>query len=553
MPVNLFALKINISILFIIILVLLLVILTAAFYYRKKQYEAKYRKLLDKSKKLIAAERRRLEKIFNNAGLGLAIYGASGHLEIEDEKIKSLLEVEELPQTITAFLDKFGADNSLKTAFSLNKKQEEVSLEISKGKFINLSYNKYAYAPKNQSSLNLLEAKNKGTIIFARDITAEIEEEQERKKFVANVSHELKTPLTVLKLYVETLLDWGLEEKQEDAIRKDLEQVLENTNRMESLVHDLLLLSKIDSHGKNLNIELIDINKVLKQVVNQCQLAASEKDISLDLINLSKVPKVLADQDALIKIFSNLILNAIKYTENEGKVEVYISRVMDDAVVTVKDNGIGIAPEKQDKIFERFYRVDATGSRAYGGSGLGLSIAKELVESLNGNIEVKSILSSGSEFTVSLPLALKSYIKLMETLNRDKLDKSKAKSSTAVDKKAYEILLKKAQDLGYQVDKLEDLNSEAAYQLLLPYLKASRTPSESNKELKRADADFAGILASFKQDKSKKLEKAQENVEKTEKASENSAETVNKETIRTDITEEKADFRDNKDNNENKL
>lgn len=553
MPVNLFALKINISILFIIILVLLLVILTAAFYYRKKQYEAKYRKLLDKSKKLIAAERRRLEKIFNNAGLGLAIYGASGHLEIEDEKIKSLLEVEELPQTITAFLDKFGADISLKTAFSLNKKQEEVSLEISKGKFINLSYNKYAYAPKNQSSLNLLEAKNKGTIIFARDITAEIEEEQERKKFVANVSHELKTPLTVLKLYVETLLDWGLEEKQEDAIRKDLEQVLENTNRMESLVHDLLLLSKIDSHGKNLNIELIDINKVLKQVVNQCQLAASEKDISLDLINLSKVPKVLADQDALIKIFSNLILNAIKYTENEGKVEVYISRVMDDAVVTVKDNGIGIAPEKQDKIFERFYRVDATGSRAYGGSGLGLSIAKELVESLNGNIEVKSILSSGSEFTVSLPLALKSYIKLMETLNRDKLDKSKAKSSTAVDKKAYEILLKKAQDLGYQVDKLEDLNSEAAYQLLLPYLKASRTPSESNKELKRADADFAGILASFKQDKSKKLEKAQENVEKTEKASENSAETVNKETIRTDITEEKADFRDNKDNNENKL
>ncbi len=420
-----------------------------------------------KIEEIITQERKRLLSIFEGAGLGIAVYGPNGSLQMADSQVTSLLEIEETPSTFEEFLNEFGLDNGLKATYLLGSQFGESDLIIAdKNLFI-----QYSLIKKNSVENFWTLSKSQGAVILVRDISDELEEDIERKKFVANVSHELKTPITVLKIYAETLLDWGLAEKSSDAVRKDVENILENALRMEALVEDLLLLSKIDSRGRTLRTRELDIVALLSTIVEQSRVQAVEKNITLEFHTVSKIPAVLGDENSLGRVFSNLITNAIKYTDKGGQVDVYISRVINDIVIKVKDNGLGISEKDQKKIFDRFYRVDQTGSREFGGTGLGLSIAKELVELHKGKISVNSILTYGSEFTISLPIAAKVYMQVIDSLEFEK-DKSRANRNTeSLNSAAYELLLDRAHQLGIAKEALEDLNAEEKLILAEPYIK----------------------------------------------------------------------------------
>jgi two-component system sensor histidine kinase VicK len=233
------------------------------------------------------------------------------------------------------------------------------------------------------------------------------------------VSHELKTPLTTIKTYSESLLDWGLTEKNKEAVRKDIWRIHDDSLRMERLVEDLLLLSSIDSRGIRVRLELLDITQVVRQVVDRLQHQAQEKSIDMACFTLSRIPLVFVDRTAMERVVTNLVSNAIKYTDKSGSVKIYISYLVDDVCIKVSDTGFGIEKEHLPRIFNRFYRVDMTGSRMFGGTGLGLSIARELVELHDGKISVSSTLGKGTEFTVMIPIARKV---LQDTLNASQLN-----------------------------------------------------------------------------------------------------------------------------------
>lgn len=436
-----------------------------------------------KIEEIITQERKRLLSIFEGAGLGIAVYGPNGSLQMADSQLTSLLGIKETPSTFEEFLNEFGLDNGLKATYLLGSQFGESDLIIAdKNLFI-----QYSLIKKNSEENFWTLSKSQGAVIFVRDISDELEEDIERKKFVANVSHELKTPITVLKIYAETLLDWGLAEKSSDAVRKDVENILENALRMEALVEDLLLLSKIDSRGRTLRTKELDIVALLSTIVEQSRVQAVEKNITLEFHTVSKIPAVLGDENSLGRVFSNLITNAIKYTDKGGQVDVYISRVINDIVIKVKDNGLGISEKDQKKIFDRFYRVDQTGSREFGGTGLGLSIAKELVELHKGKISVNSILTYGSEFIISLPIAAKVYMQVIDNLEFEK-DKSRTNRNTeSLNSAAYELLLDRAHQLGIAKEALEDLNTEEKLILAEPYIKERKDFTRKKSDLEELD------------------------------------------------------------------
>lgn len=479
---------------FIAVVILLLSTIALLIYFlfrQKKLHEEQLDAEVERSKSMLDSEIKHLSRIFEGAGIGLAVYRADGSLQFSDRKMSNLLDDFRLPRTLEKFLDRYGEENGLKTSYFLGNNSSEAFLDLN-DKNLRLRFNKFSLDEKEEYLANSFG--DEGIVFFAQDISKEIEEDEQRKKFVANVSHELKTPITVMKIYAETLLDWGLEEKSSAAINKDVQNILDNANRMESLVQDLLLLSKIDSKGSNLNVEECDIHILLQQVIEQCRIPAEEKNINLELHSVSKLSPVLADKNSLSRVFSNLILNAIKYNNDNGKVEIYISRVINDIVIKVKDNGLGIDPRYQKNIFNRFYRVDQTGSRQYGGTGLGLSIAKELVELHHGKITVNSALTSGSEFVVNLPSVAKFYTQTMQsTIDNPNIERYK-EDADSLSVYAYNKLLTEANELGFNVDYLEDLTMEQRDIILQPYLVETRSKGKAKDKSKKVKEDFAGIL-----------------------------------------------------------
>lgn len=448
----------------IFIFITTVVVLLVTYFFNKKVISNKE----DKIERIISDERKRLLSIFEGAGLGIAVYGPNGNLQMADSQLTSLLNIEKTPLTFEDFLNEFGLENGLKASYLLGSQFGESDFIVGdKNLFIQYSLIKKGNSDENFWTIS----KSQGAVIFVRDISDEIEEDIERKKFVANVSHELKTPITVLKIYAETLLDWGLAEKSSDAVRKDVENILENALRMESLVEDLLLLSKIDSRGRTLRARELDVVDLLSTIVEQSRVQAEEKNINLEFHTVSRIPAVLGDESSLGRVFSNLITNAIKYTDKGGQVDIYISRVINDIVIKVKDNGLGISEKDQKKIFDRFYRVDQTGSREFGGTGLGLSIAKELVELHKGKLSVNSILTYGSEFIISLPIAAKVYMQVIDNLEFEKDKNRTGKNTDSLNYAAYEFLLERAHQIGITKESLEDLSNEEKLILAEPYIK----------------------------------------------------------------------------------
>ena len=237
-----------------------------------------------------------------------------------------------------------------------------------------------------------------GGVVTIFDLTTLRRLEQVRRDFVANVSHELKTPLTAVSGYAETLLDDGIPADQR---RRFVQTIHDNATRMQRIVDDLLDLSRIESGGWRPNVAQVDVAGVVKDVFTAIQPVAAGKGLALVADVPPDASHVRADPTAFRQILTNLVENAVHYTR-EGSVTLRTRRTEGGVRVEVTDTGIGIAPEHLPRIFERFYRVDAGRSRAEGGTGLGLAIVRHLVEAHGGQIDATSVVGRGTTISVLL-------------------------------------------------------------------------------------------------------------------------------------------------------
>lgn len=239
-----------------------------------------------------------------------------------------------------------------------------------------------------------------GSLSVIHDITGIKRLERMRQDFIANVSHELKTPLTSIKGFVETLLEGALEDK--DNNRRFLQIIQDHTERLDSLVSDLLSLSHLESKEISLKKEILDLREQLEAVVSG--FASQIKRMKVEVRNdLPAGIRVSADRERIGQVFTNLMDNAIKFNKEKGTIRISAQEAGGKIKVFIEDSGVGIPPKDLPRIFERFYRVDKARSREMGGTGLGLSIVKHIIELHGGTVGVESTEGLGSRFWFTLP------------------------------------------------------------------------------------------------------------------------------------------------------
>lgn len=244
---------------------------------------------------------------------------------------------------------------------------------------------------------------------FAKDKKIEIDtlkiREEYRKEFLGNVSHELKTPLFTVQGYIHTLLDGAMEDKK--VRKKYLQRAAKGVERLIYIIKDLDLITKLEIGELHLEMEDFDIIELIQNVFDLLEMKASKKRISLVFdMDYPKPVYVHADKDKIQQVLTNLLVNSIKYGQLDGTTEVSVENLIKNKVIVrVTDNGEGIEEEHLTRLFERFYRVDKSGSRREGGSGLGLAIVKHIIEAHNEKIYVESVVDVGSEFSFTLEKA----------------------------------------------------------------------------------------------------------------------------------------------------
>jgi two-component system phosphate regulon sensor histidine kinase PhoR len=253
------------------------------------------------------------------------------------------------------------------------------------------------------AALHNEKAEPIGAVVVLHNISELDHLERIRQDFVANASHELKTPITAIRGLAETILD---DNEMEEAVRNDfLGKIHSQSLRLSSLVSDLLTISRLEVDHNMQNFSPFDLAKVVTNSVANSKPICQEKLLTLNL-ELPEGPVVtMGEIQAISQLVDNLIDNAIKYTDSGGVISVQLSKRENDAVFSCKDSGIGMSSQQQQRIFERFYRVDKARSRELGGTGLGLSIVKNIAEQHLGSVSVDSRPGEGSTFTVVLPLS----------------------------------------------------------------------------------------------------------------------------------------------------
>ena len=237
-------------------------------------------------------------------------------------------------------------------------------------------------------------------VLVLHDLTELKRLEGARREFVAAVSHELKTPLTAIAGFAETLLDGALHEDPA-AAKGFVERIARHAERLTVLVRDVLTLSRLEQGAWEVHPAELDLAELGRQLVDEHQSAASERQVRIQLETPDRLPAV-SDRELLHQLLGNLVSNAVRYNRTGGTVTVRLAADGDHLRLVVADTGIGIPAEHRERVFERFYRIDAHRSRASGGTGLGLAIVKQQVDALQGTIGLESS-PDGSIFTVSLP------------------------------------------------------------------------------------------------------------------------------------------------------
>ena len=245
------------------------------------------------------------------------------------------------------------------------------------------------------------EEKVVGAVALVEDITELRRLEQVRTDFAANVSHELKTPLTSIKGFVETLQNGAIENPE--MAQKFLRIIMLEADRLTRLINDILTVSKLESGKDAAPSERIKLDEMADDVAEMLRILASEKQVTISVNHPQQHSVVMGNADRVEQMLINLIENAIKYNRQGGSVTVSLFNAADTVNLSISDTGIGIPEDNVPRLFERFYRVDKGRSRAMGGTGLGLSIVKHIVKSMGGMIEVHSKVNEGTEFLITLP------------------------------------------------------------------------------------------------------------------------------------------------------
>lgn len=343
------------------------------------------------------AEKTKLEAILQNMSDGLMAFDDSGkltHINPEAQRLLNRKFVDDI--TFNKFFKEINADIAIES-LQYMPKEGPTEREVT----INDHVLQLSFAPVSRST------NDGGVIVIIHDITKHEKLERSRRDFVANVSHELRTPITVIKSYADILADSPDAEPQ--LRTRFLGTISSETDRMAKIISDLLTLSSLDENASYARpSEDIHIRSMLEGLVERLSLTAKKKEQTLIYTPINDVPKIKGDRDALERVFTNIISNALKYTPTGGEIQVFSSKVYDDILIKVSDNGIGISKEQLPNIFDRFYRVDKARSRDKGGTGLGLAIAKQTIETVfKGKILISSELNKGTDVTLIIPIQKK--------------------------------------------------------------------------------------------------------------------------------------------------
>lgn len=341
----------------------------------------------------ISQEKGKLETLLQNMSDGVIAFDADGALIHANPSAQKMLNISDLTLRFEDIFKEFGFDISFDEVMRAENgtfSGQKIELD---GKFLNLLIAKVVNTEGNN---------NYGVIVVIQDVTEQEKLEVMRKEFVANVSHELKTPITSIRGYSETLLD-SCDDIDKETTRKFLGVINEEAERMSRLVSDLLKLSKIDLKNDSENRTNFDVVKLAKQCIDKIYIEADKKKQEIVLFNEENEDvKAFANESDIEQVVLNILSNAIKYTPENGKIGIKIGKLIDEVEIIVKDNGIGIPKEDLPRVFERFYRVDKARSRDMGGTGLGLAIAKTMVESNGGTISINSEQNQGTEVRIVL-------------------------------------------------------------------------------------------------------------------------------------------------------
>lgn len=337
----------------------------------------------------------RLRTLIENMGSALLLIDSRGYINLINKAYKDFFSINNSDYLYKLYYDVIHnreITNLIEEIFMTEQKQKKqmvIPLEIERRNF-------EVYGVPIIGTNDVW----KGILIVFHDITEIKRLEQMRKDFVANVSHELKTPITSIKGFSETLLDGALEDRQ--TLEAFLNIILKESDRLQTLVQDLLDLSKIEQQGFILNIQPFNIVETLNETVAILKGKAEKKDLELNFFSKKDELFIEGDVDRLKQIFINLITNAISYTPNKGKVTIDLIEKESKVIIKIIDTGIGVEKQEIPRIFERFYRVDRARSRNSGGTGLGLAIVKHLVEAHKGHIIVESEVGKGTIFGIEL-------------------------------------------------------------------------------------------------------------------------------------------------------
>ncbi|AOY75334.1 ATP-binding protein [Clostridium formicaceticum] len=343
----------------------------------------------------ISNEKKKMDTIINNMADGLIATTAEGKIIHANPVAIEMLKIDGKTLKKKSFDEVFLPLNNKLTLNYLSTQEKWYGNEI-----IDMQEGvklRAKYAPIIRED-DYLE----GIVVLLQDVTEYEKLENMRKEFVANVSHELKTPLTTIKSYTETLLDGAMEDK--GLATQFLGVVVSEADRMTRLVQDLLQLSNLDYKQGKWNKKEININDIVKSAVLKLEVSAKNKRQHFVHTSYDDEIYVFADKDKMEQVLLNILSNAIKYTAEEGKIEVQVQLKSSYVQIIIRDNGIGIPKEDLPRIFERFYRVDKARSREMGGTGLGLSIAKQIIEAHKGAIEIFSEeKKQGTRVVITLP------------------------------------------------------------------------------------------------------------------------------------------------------
>lgn len=340
----------------------------------------------------ISSEKSKVETILNYMTDGVIAFNVKGEVMHANPAARRMLKVDDVHESFNEFSKKYDLGIALEDILYLelpSKREKSISVEE---KYIRMYFGVFTDEEK----------KAEGVIAVLQDITEQQKLENMRKEFVANVSHELKTPLTSIKSYTETLLDGALDDRE--TAEQFLRVIDSEADRMSRLVRDLLQLSSIDNQQVKWNKKRFSFTSLVKNSIVKVQMESQSKEQTLETYVMGEIPEIEADRDRIEQVVLNILSNAIKYTPRGGKITVYVSRIYNDVSLKVVDTGIGIPQQDLPRIFERFYRVDKARSREMGGTGLGLSIAREITEAHGGTISVSSELGKGTEVTIKLPI-----------------------------------------------------------------------------------------------------------------------------------------------------